>query len=175
MSFPFTSSRTAPSKRNSGLLIALLLTGCAATAPVADRHDGTPGSEPASAGKDAVALPPTAGSRSEPSQEVPTLALLRQSQQAAEGGDLDEAIAYVERAIRLNPRDPELWLRLAELQLSGNRPDSAAQVAQKAIALAAPGSDVQRRAWLVAADAIERQGDSEEAARIRQRWQTYKG
>ena len=111
----------------------------------------------------------------QPSYAVPTLALLQQSQRAVGEGNLDEAIAYVERAIRMNPKDPELWLRLAELQLSADHPASAAQVAQKAIALSGSGTEVQRKAWLVVADARERQGNAEEAARIRTQWQTYRG
>ncbi len=106
---------------------------------------------------------------------MPTLALLQQSQRAVGEGNLDEAIAYVERAIRMNPKDPELWLRLAELQLSADHPSSAVQVAQKAIALSGSGTEVQRKAWLVVADARERQGDAEEAARIRTQWRTYRG
>lgn len=106
---------------------------------------------------------------------MPTLALLQQTQRAVNEGNLDEAIAYVERAIRMNPRDPELWLRLAELQLSADHPASAAQVARKAIALAGSETEVQRKAWLVVADASERQGDAEEAARIRSKWRTYRG
>ena len=106
---------------------------------------------------------------------MPTLALLQQTQRAVDEGNLDEAIAYVERAIRMSPRDPQLWLRLAELQLSADHPASAAQVARKAITLAGSETEVQRKAWLVVADARERQGDTKEAARIRSKWRTYRG
>jgi cytochrome c-type biogenesis protein CcmH/NrfG len=133
-----------------------------------------------SAGDKASSQPATAPPRisepnAQPDYAVPTLALLQQSQRAVGEGNLDEAIAYVERAIRMNPKDPELWLRLAELQLSADHPASAAQVAQKAIALSGSETEVQRKAWLVVADARERQGDAEEAARIRTRWRTYRG
>ena len=47
--------------------------------------------------------------------------------------------------------------------------------AQKAIALSGSRADIERNAWLVVADARERQGDTEEAARIRQHWRTYQG
>ena len=109
-----------------------------------------------------------------PDPSAPTLALLRQSQRSADDGDLDSAIAYVERAIRLDSRNPELWLRLARLQLAAKRPGTAEQLAHKAIALAEEDAQ-ERQAWLLVADAREAQGDDDEAARIRARWRTYRG
>lgn len=105
---------------------------------------------------------------------APTLALLQQSARARDSGDLESAIGYVERAIRLDPRDADLWLELAGLQLAAGRAPAAEQLAHKAIALAADGG-TQRRGWLLAADAVEAQGDSAEAERIRARWRTYRG
>ena len=106
---------------------------------------------------------------------APTLALLRQSERSAEDGDLEEAIAYVERAIRLNSRDPALWLRLARLQLAADRPATAEQLAHKAVALSGSQGSERREAWLMVADALEAQGDDEGAARIRAQWRTYRG
>lgn len=102
------------------------------------------------------------------------MALLRQSDRSAESGDLDSAIAYVERAIRLNSRDAELWLRLSRLQLAAQRPERAEQLAQKAIALA-DDREHERQGWLLVADAREALGDHDGAARIRERWRTYRG
>ncbi|MEQ8859837.1 MAG: hypothetical protein RIC56_14435 [Pseudomonadales bacterium] len=123
-------------------------------------------------------LPAPAETRPAPVQnnaEAPTLALLQQSQRAADGGDLAGAIAYVERAIRLNSRDAALWLRLAGLQLQAERPATAEQLAQKAIALAGNRDDQKRQGWLLVADAREAQGDAAAAERIRERWRTFRG
>lgn len=103
------------------------------------------------------------------------MALLHQSERSADGGDLESAIAYVERAIRLEPRDAALWLRLGRLQLAANRPATAEQMAQKAIALAGGQRDRERQGWLLLADAREAQGDAEGAERIRARWTTIRG
>jgi hypothetical protein len=81
----------------------------------------------------------------------------------------------VERAIRLDSRDVDLWLRLARLQLSAARPAVAEQLAQRAIAMARDQRDRERQGWLLVAEAREAQGDPEGAARIRERWQTYRG
>lgn len=161
------------------VLAALLLGGCAATAPPAGPAP-TPGPEARPSEQDQAPEPPAA--EPEPPRppppartEAPTLALLRQSERSADGGDLESAIAYVERAIRLDSRDAELWLRLAELQLAADRPATAEQLAQKGIALAGDASETRRRGWLLVADAREAQGDHEGAREIRQRFRTYRG
>ncbi len=107
--------------------------------------------------------------------EAPTLALLRQSERAADGGDLAGAIAYVERAIRLNSRDATLWLQLARLQLRAERPGTAEQLAHKAIALAGNRDDQIRQGWLLVADARDAQGDAAGAERIREQWRSFRG
>jgi tetratricopeptide (TPR) repeat protein len=110
-----------------------------------------------------------------PRHDAATLALLAQSDRAATAGRHDEAIAYVERALRIHGDDVELWLRLAELQLAAARPGNAEQLAQRAIALAGSRTDWQRRGWLIVADAREALGDAEEAERIRFQWRSYRG
>ncbi len=167
-------------RRGLAMVAALLLAACATT-PVPSTGGGNQQGEQqddrhgeAQAGNRS-GEPEYGTPRDTPSPEVPTLALLQQSERAAEAGNVDEAIGYVERAIRLSPRDPALWLRLAELQLSAGRDSPAIQMAHKAIALSGSRPDIQRDAWLVVADALESQGDTEEAASIRQRWRTYRG
>lgn len=100
---------------------------------------------------------------------------MQQSQRAEVAGSLHEAIAYTERAIRINPRQADLWIRLAALELSNQQPQSAIQYANKALSLAADRPDWQRQAWLVIADAKSAMGETSEATAIRERWQTYKG
>lgn len=158
------------------LYLGALSTGCATSSnlpPVIDSADAE-------------------DSRAEPQQELPvqpsqpapreqsdtgnaTLALLKQSDRAQSSGNTDEAVAYVERAIRLNPRQADLWLRLAELQLARDDPEAAVQFANKAISLAGERLDWVRDAWLVIADARAAQGDAATAQKIRERWQTYRG
>lgn len=158
-----------------------LAAGCAGVQPRSDGPDSPPvvdAGEPGAADTDdgtRSERQPAASAPARSDASAPTLALLRQSERSAESGDLAGAIAYVERAIRLNSRDAELWLRLARLQLAAERPERAEQLAQKAIALAGNASDEQRAGWLVVADALEAQGDRDAAARIRARWRTYRG
>jgi tetratricopeptide (TPR) repeat protein len=168
----------------SFLLATLLLGGCAATAPSAGPEPApgpgpaqpAPDSDAGTAGQDQLPEPAASPEPRQPARtEAPTLALLRQSERSADGGDLQSAIAYVERAIRLDSRDADLWLRLAELQLAADRPATAEQLAQKGIALAGDARTTRRRGWLLVADAREAQGDADGAREIRQRWRTYRG
>ncbi len=150
------------------MLAAGLLAGCAGTR--------TPPGQPAPPG----AQPPQPTPEQSPPEPTeprgaPTLALLQQSERSAHDGDLESAIAYVERAIRLDSRDAALWLRLARLQLAADRPATAEQLAHKAIALAGDEERQQREGWLLVADALEAQGDDDAAASIRARWRTYRG
>lgn len=104
-----------------------------------------------------------------------TLALLQQSERAASSGSLAEAIAYLERAIRIEPRRADLWVQLAQLEVANQQPTAAIQYANKALALAGTRTDWQRDAWLVIADAKAAQGEIEDATKIRERWRSYRG
>lgn len=154
----------------------LLTAGCATSSvlpPVVDTN-GIEDAEPAP--QQEVPIEPTAspGGR-QPDTTSATLALLEQSERAASAGDADAAVAYVERAIRLNPRAADLWLQLARLQLANADPDAAVQFANKAISLAGDRMDWVRDAWLLIADARAAQGDAASARAIRERWRTYRG
>lgn len=157
----------------AALLIGLGLAGCATTpiSPSASDAD-----DPAAADLPAREETGTAPRQDPPpSPDSATLALLQQSERAARSGELDTALAYAERAVRLDPRRADLWTRLAELTLADGDPDTAIRYANKALSLAAERLDWQRDAWLIIADARERQGDSDAARAIRERWQTHRG
>lgn len=158
------------------LLVAGLLGGCATTPATAP--GSTTGSEPSARPGEAIppdrtATPPAGTPR--PSTDTATLALLQQSERAVESGSVEEALSYVERAVRIEPRRADLWTRLASLELSAGNPTTAIQYAQKALTLATERPDWQRDAWLVIASAKEALGDKAAAAAIRQRWQTARG
>jgi tetratricopeptide (TPR) repeat protein len=108
--------------------------------------------------------------------QAATLALLQQSARAEQTGSLPEAMAYAERAVRIEPRRADLWTRLATLELLNGDSNAAIQYANKAVSLAGDHPDWLRDAWLVIADALAVEGDSEGARRIREQWQgTFNG
>ncbi len=119
--------------------------------------------------------PPSTPAVDTPDTSNATLALLQQSQRAATSGATNEAIAYLERAIRIEPRRADLWLQLAALEVTNQQHRTAIAYANKALTLAGNRVDWQRDAWLIIADAKAAEGDLEAASQIRQRWRSYRG
>ncbi|MEM8769283.1 MAG: tetratricopeptide repeat protein, partial [Pseudomonadota bacterium] len=156
------------------MTLALLVSACA-TSPV----PGPDGSTAPQGSADEPPAPTSSASGADSESEAPpsrpspngaTLALLEQSARAEESGQLAEAVAYAERAVRIDPRRADLWTHLAGLELAAGDPETAVRYANKALSLARNRPDWARDAWLVIADAREAQGRSEEADEIRARW-----
>jgi Tfp pilus assembly protein PilF len=75
-----------------------------------------------------------------------SLALREDSRAALEAGDPGRATALLERAIRIEPRRPELWLDLAEIHLDQGRLARAQQMARRGAALARGRPVLEERA-----------------------------
>ena len=99
-----------------------------------------------------------------------TQTLLAEANSARTRGLTGEAITLLERAVRIEPRNPEVWTRLAAAYLQDEQVARAEQHINKAIALAAQRPLALREAWLVMADVREAQGKYSEAAQIRRRY-----
>ncbi len=103
-----------------------------------DRSDGPP-------------APPVATTpRPDPSV---TLALREESLQAASRGDTAQAIALIERAIRIEPDRPELWIDLARLHLDEGDAGGAEQFARKALLYTRKRYDLEQQAYLIISQA----------------------
>lgn len=63
----------------------------------------------------------------------PTTLLLAQANEKAEAGESAQAIALLERAVRINPHDGRSWLRLAELHFDEGNHYKAGQFARRAL------------------------------------------
>jgi Tfp pilus assembly protein PilF len=87
-----------------------------------------------------------------------TLALQDDSERAAAAGDLPKAIQILERAIRIQPDKPELWLDLARLHLKEGNPAQAEQFARKALLFTGQRYDLEQQAWVIIADAKAAKG-----------------
>lgn len=104
-------------------------------------------------------------SRSGRAEATPAVvALLDQAEAQRTEGQLDRSVATVERALRIEPRNPRLWLRLSELRLAMAMPERAEQLAMKAKALAVANPVVIERSWRVIAQARYQRGDTAGAA-----------
>ena len=110
-----------------------------------------------------------------PATNEATQLLLAQAKQAREAEAHSDAVVYLERAIRLEPRNSALWSTLAQVHLDDGNLIAAKQHVRKAIALAGDNDGLQRSAWLTLADIREAEGAPAEAASIRRRYQTGRG
>ncbi|MCZ6640046.1 MAG: tetratricopeptide repeat protein [Gammaproteobacteria bacterium] len=154
------------------IVLFALTTGCS-TAPsfppvqIPERESTSPSETPTTERQPTAARTADTGGA--------TLALLRQSERANRAGEHQEAVGYIERAIRLNPLQADLWTELASLHLQNDDLENALRFANKAVSLAGRRADWLRDAWLLIADAKAQQGNKAEARAIRKRWRSYRG
>ena len=105
-----------------------------------------------------------------PTTKPATLSLLSAAKDAATRQDHGNAITYLERAIRIEPRNAALWIELGQQYIANSEYANATQHIRKAIALAAGNSTLTRAAWLAFADLQQATGQDAEAASLRRRW-----
>jgi Tetratricopeptide repeat len=70
-----------------------------------------------------------------------------------------DAASQLDRAIRIQPKNPELWHVLAEIRLRQNQPEQAEDLAKKSISLSKGNSDLIRSNWRLISDARRQKGD----------------
>ncbi len=73
-------------------------------------------------------------------------ALLAQARDQRAAGSLTQATASIERALRLDPNNAELWVERGELALQTGNAAQAGTMARKALSLAGSNSAVSARA-----------------------------
>lgn len=118
------------------LAAALLLSGCAGLLPVASPK---------------------------PSQNTAVLALLDQAQMQGAAGQLEAAGASLERALRIEPRNPVLWHELAQVRLDQGQYRQAENLAAKSNALAGADKRLRSENWRIIGEARSRLGNSQGA------------
>ena len=136
----------SPRTRLSATAIALLIAGCA--------------TDPAE--------PPRAGDWPWDSKTKAVSTLMASAQSDASAGRLASAAASMERAIRLEPRNPRLWNELAKLRLMQKEFSQAEHVALRSNSLARGDSTLRTANWNIIAQAREARGDAEGARSARE-------
>jgi uncharacterized protein HemY len=84
-------------------------------------------------------------------------------------GDIDGASATLDRALRIEPSNPLLWIELGRVRLVDANAHQAEVCARKALALASGDPATQGQAGRVLADALRAQGRNQEAQQIESR------
>lgn len=121
-------------------------------------------------------LPPQEPTEPEPTQEPKTpvapeaprtaaeasgaavMALLGQGNQLAASGHYKRASATIERAINIEPRNPFIFQRLAQLRLQQGQPRQAETLARKSNSLGQDNPYLRADNWALIAQALRAQG-----------------
>ena len=126
----------------------------AATAPEAIPQTAIP--QPS--GEGAIVVPPEPKPVMSGNHAV--IALLDLAQRDNEAGRREAAGASLERALRIEPRNPWLWHELAQLRLTQGQYAQAITLAQKSSSFAGHERKLQALNWRVIGNAHVGQGDS---------------
>ena len=94
------------------ILIVLLTAGCATQSPAP-----TPASTPSERQPVPAPAPPVSSSEPRKTENVAVASILQNARAEAASGRLANAAASIERALRIEPRNPRLWNELARVRL----------------------------------------------------------
>lgn len=159
------------------LVLAAALSACA----LRETQPGPPGGEAGGAStgsaqpSPAVPAPPGVPERPAPPAArqfhlgPATSALVSQAHAQLNGGDPGPAAATLERALRIEPDNPLLWIELGRVRLAESNAAQADALGRKALVLAGGDPAAQAAAWRLIADAMRARGRNAEAADAEQR------
>jgi tetratricopeptide (TPR) repeat protein len=154
-----------------------LLSGCSLFAS-RSTIPGTPSPGSASSAPPAASSPlPTPPASTPPSQHAPspprenslspaTRSLVTQAKTLMSHGDFDGASSTLDRALRIEPNNPLLWIERGRLRLAESDAHQAEGCGRKALALASGDPNAQRQAGRLLADALRAQQRNQEAHEV---------
>jgi Tfp pilus assembly protein PilF len=163
----------------AALLTGAFLSGCVSGPPVHGPGPSPPGSANPSAtshpapSSSAQPTAPAAPAPVPPAYTPPpkqfhlgaaSAALVQQAQAQAKSGDFGQASATIERALRIEPDNPLLWIELGRMRLGSGDASQADAMGRKALSLATGDASAQSSAWRLIAEALQAQGRNGEAA-----------
>lgn len=175
-----TSRQKNHFRSTAAAILVSLLCACASQipAPVDERSLSVepPPPPPAQARVDEKVRDPArgdgAGVQVYPLQNPGVRDLLAQAREAERGGDLERAATLLERALRIQPRDPELLQQMAEIQLARNQFEQALSFAARSFDVGPKVGELCARNWRTVGEAREELGDMPGAEEARQRAQS---
>jgi len=152
-----------------------MLSGCPAPAerpelappdpPASGAAPGQPSWIPPPATAPRPAPPPPRENRLSPA----TQSLVTQARTLLARGDFDGASSTLDRALRIEPNNPLLWIERGRVRLGESDLHQAEGCARKALALAGADRAVQRQAGRLLADTLRGQGRNPEAREVESR------
>jgi tetratricopeptide (TPR) repeat protein len=142
---------------------SLWLAGCATRPPSTDsgRDVDTRVRQPASQ--------ESAGIQVYPLQNPAVKQLLSGARQAEDSGDYEQAVVLLERALRIQPRDPEILQHMAEVQLQVEDYQQALHFAVRSYDIGPRVGEICSRNWRTISLARENLGDRSGSAEAEDR------
>jgi Tfp pilus assembly protein PilF len=128
-------------------------------APVTETHPV----EPVVTVEPSVPLPTTTPSTRNYTLSTATRTLVNQATAQRKGRNFVQAAATLERALRIEPKNPLLWLEYGELRMDENNFAQAESMARKALASASGDARTQASAWRLIADSYKARNQNSEA------------
>jgi tetratricopeptide (TPR) repeat protein len=146
---------------------------------------GPPVSRPAPPTRPTTPQPTTPGSAEPQPQPAPapspsqpqkqfklssaSTALVKQARAQTGKGDFGAATATVERALRIEPDNPLLWIELGQVHLAEGNAPQAESMGRKAVALSTGDPDALSASWRLIGDALRARGRTLDATEAYQR------
>jgi predicted Zn-dependent protease len=154
------------------LVVSALLTACAVPspyqkpAPTESAPETTPpvetqpGQPPSTVEEPPQQLPPVVR---EPTLGAASRALVSQAQTQMATKNYPVAASSIERALRIEPDNPLLWIELGKVRMAENNYVQAENVARKAVSMSVNAPRAQSSAWRLIADSYRARGKNIEA------------
>lgn len=159
------------------ILLVSTLAACAVPNPYERRGSSQPPDQPSAAsnGSAVQTQPANVPESTAPAEALPapairarafgpaTKALVAQAQTQSSAGNDALAAATIERALRIEPTSPLLWLELAKIRQNEGNAAQAENLSRKALAMATGDGKTQAAAWRVIAESFRARGRNPEA------------
>lgn len=140
------------------LLALLLLAGCAVA----------PGPEPAPVEQPQPSPAPPAAPQAEIKENVAIAGLMESARSDAAAGRLPNAAASLERALRIEPRNPRLWQELARVRLQQGDYGQAESLAQRSNTWGGTDNRLRAENWRLIAQSRQARGDADGARKAQE-------
>jgi Tfp pilus assembly protein PilF len=132
-------------------LVLVLLAGCATPPAPPETRPAQP--EP----------PPVTPAPAPPKENIAVAGLMETARADAASGNLASAAASIERALRIEPRNPRLWHELARVRLKQGQYAQAENVAARSNSWAGEDRALRAENWRLIAESRRARGDTEGA------------
>jgi predicted Zn-dependent protease len=140
------------------LVLAILLAGCETLPEPPSAPSPAPEPPPPPVAEPAPAPTPTPPAAR--SENIAVAGLMETARAETSAGRLSNAAAAIERALRIEPRNPRLWQELARVRLQQRQFEQAESFAARSNSFARSDNALRAENWRLIAEAREARGDA---------------